>query len=104
MSLGQVPGALKRFALYFFDSEERPIGPTVAEYVAHKEMLFQNGLKALDPGQKRELAAVLDQCLDGTHSEEELLRLWKRTGARTIIEPVSRFFRDLRSRLRALGY
>lgn len=51
--------------------------------------------------EKLELKAFLDQLLDGTHSDEELTRLWIDCGARIAFSTnyTATFLRDVRTRL-----
>ena len=55
----------------------------------------------LSPEEKKALAAFLGQCLDGTHSEEELRALWMNSRARIGMRPVSPFFERLRGDLQS---
>lgn len=102
MSFKQVPAAFSHFKDHFFDYDE--IRPGQMPYEDDYEVFMKNGLKVLKPEERRALADFLRECLDGTHAEEELLRLWRTGNPQMIVQPVAGFFQDVRSRLRGLGY
>lgn len=91
MKLYPVAPEFRRFVSYFQDIER--IGfRTLDEYHA-------SALSVLDPAQKRRLLVYIETCLDGTHSEEELFRLWADQRPQQSVQPATWLFSEIRRRL-----
>lgn len=91
MRLRPVPPEFERYVSYFDDIER--LGFRTLDYY------HTSALSALDPAQKRRLLVYIESCLDGTHSEEELFRLWFDQSPQHAVRPATYLFSEMRRRL-----
>ena len=61
--------------------------------------IYNFAVSSMNRREKEILIEFFSECLDGTHTETELRKLWNGTSARIAVAPFTRFFRNLSERL-----